>query len=207
MKTEQELRKMMKSKKYSGDITERDAAYIKEVEDGFKALYPDPVEFRIGFDESKIPDAIRNSRDNRLKQFISLREAVAAAKAKIADLVSLTDKVELAGSFAQISKHFLEIENLATILEVLKERVDKVAKLSDAANTAYQAAKAETHFCWKCRNLRMDRVGLLCYADKGGQSVPLEELKFCPDPSGKDFDQHAPFVRRESFEMPAHGAD
>ncbi|MCX6224492.1 MAG: hypothetical protein NTV01_07030 [Bacteroidia bacterium] len=40
MKTEEELRKMMKDKRYSGSINERDPEFIREVENGFKALFP-----------------------------------------------------------------------------------------------------------------------------------------------------------------------
>lgn len=207
MKTEQDLKKMMKSKKYSGPIDERDPAFIKEVEDGFAALHSAPGTFKLGIDETKVSESIRLERDNRLKQLFALRDAVTETQASIAKAVLLTEKIEMVGNLAEIRKHFLELEASATLIAILNDRKDKVSKQSAAANEAFAKALADTHFCAGCKNLRQDRMGLLCFLDRGGAAIPLEDLKSCPDPSGKDFDDGRPFIHRGAKVLPGQGVD
>ncbi|PKN69598.1 MAG: hypothetical protein CVU54_09700 [Deltaproteobacteria bacterium HGW-Deltaproteobacteria-12] len=188
MKTEQELRKMMKSKKYSGSIAERDPDFIREVEEGFKALYPDP-EVKLQVDETKIPEAIRNERDNRTTQFKNITAALHEAKAHFAALGALTDKVERSGSLPEIRRHWLELEDSRQYLEILSGRLSEVSNLSGAANEKFNAALEKTHPCNGCKNSRQDRLGKLCGLgwEVGKQAIPLEDLKTCPDPKqGRD---------------------
>ncbi|PKN67698.1 MAG: hypothetical protein CVU54_16035 [Deltaproteobacteria bacterium HGW-Deltaproteobacteria-12] len=185
MKTEKQLRAMMKDKRYSGSIEERDPDYIRDIELGFKALYPDePAEIKLQVDETKIPEAIRNERDNRKLQFVNLTAALHEAKAHFAALAALTDKVERSGSLAEIRRHWLEMEDSRQYLEILSGRLSEVSNLSGAANEKYNIALEATHPCQGCRNSRQDRLGRLCGLgwEVGKQAIPLEDLKACPDP-------------------------
>ncbi len=206
MKTEKELRKMMKDKKYSGTTSERDASFIKEVETGFKDLYPEPGALKLQVNEQKVSEGIRNEKDNRLTQLTTLRKTLEFTKAKIAELISLTDKLEQTGNVSQLQKHFLECENYTLLLEILHNRIDIVGKQSVAANAAYQGALSETHPCFGCRHCRQDRIGKLCGFDTGQQSIPLEELKACPDTIKDGFNNEIPFISRDKRDLPSLGA-
>ena len=201
MKSEKELRKMMKDDRYK-----KDASFIKEVEDGFKALYPEPGALKLQVNEAKVSEVIRDEKDNRLNQLINIRKTLEATKAKIVELTSLTDKLELAGNISGLQKHFIECENNSMILEILHDRLAIVGKQSAAANEAYQTALAETHPCMGCKFCRMDRIGKLCGFDTGEQAIPLEELKACPDTTGNGFDNEIPFISRKR-DLPSLGAD
>lgn len=155
-------------------------------------------------DETKIPDRIRIERNTRRDQKIILGQALHEENARYAELVSITDKIEQSGNISKILKHHDAFENSRVRIEILKNRVDTVSKLSAAANDAFLKALEETHPCCGCKLIRQELGRKYCVFgwENGAKPVLVEEVKDCPDPTGRDYDKKLPLIFRQSKPLP-----
>jgi hypothetical protein len=201
-KTVEELRKMMKDKRYSGDISERDAEFIREVENGFKALYP-LREYHL----DKVPEEIKGEYEARAEQLKTCRRALDETKAQISSLELSVDKVEQAGNLKKIRNHMLLLEETKLYSEILEGRLSVVSRLSAEANKRFREALEMTHDCHGCRWLLQQHQQTLCnYGyDQRKPARPTSEIEQCPDSSGQMLDRDRPIIRREAKELPRQG--
>ena len=189
MKTIEELRKLMKDKRYSGSITERDAEFIRMVEDGFKALFP----LRECHAE-KIPEVIRLEREAREAQLDTSRRAIEETKAQIATLEGTTEKIEQAGNLKKLRDHLMLLEQSKAYLDVLQGRAFMISQKAAEANQRYREALERTHDCYGCKHLVQERQIMLCNHgyDRGKPAIPTLEIEACPSPSGQQLDKDRP---------------
>ncbi|HUV51323.1 MAG TPA: hypothetical protein VMW78_09945 [Anaerolineae bacterium] len=199
MKTAEELRKMMKDKRYSGSNNERDASFIKEVEDGFVALNP----LREVHPE-RVSEAITSEYEARREQLSICGAAITEAKSQVNLLESQIDKIEQGGDLKKIRKHLLLLEETGLYLNILEGRKNVIGKLSAEANERYRQAVEVTHPCFGCKCFVNQNQKPSCIFKEGKPAVPTSQIDQCPDPAGQMLDKGRPIIGR-GRNLPSHG--
>lgn len=191
---------MMKNVKYSGAIHERDPDFIREIENGFKLLFP----LRECHPE-KIPEKIIAERDARVAQLAACRSAHEETKNQEVLLKSQTDKIEQTGDLRKIRKHLLLAEENKLYLDILEGRLVIITALSAEANKKYLEALMQSHDCSGCKWFLYQQQIPVCIFEPGKHAKPTAEIDRCPDPSGQMLDQGRPIIMREPGELPRQG--
>jgi len=199
MKTVEELRKLMKDKRYSGSISERDAEFIREIENGFKDLFP-LRECR----PEKVSPQITAEYETRRAQSVTCGAAIAETKAQINLLESQIDKIEQGGDLKKIRKHLLLREETGLYLNSLVDRKNVIGKLSATASEEYALAVERTHPCFGCKWFLSHQIPS-CIFKQGQPAVPTVEIDQCPDSSGQMLDRDRPIVGRGQKDLPPYG--
>jgi hypothetical protein len=185
MKTILELRRLMKDKRYSGAIQERDADFIREVEQGFKVLFP----LRECHPE-KVDELISSEKEARAAQLTVCYRAIQETDDQIASFGKLTDEIEQTQDLKKIRKHLLLLEETKLYHNILHGRLAVISALVALANSKYLEALELTHDCYGCRNLMKQQQAILCGAgwESGKQPRAAIEIDKCPDPTGQELD-------------------
>jgi hypothetical protein len=142
-------------------------------------------------DETRIPEAIRTEKNNRLIQVKNLQAALANIKLYISELSKMTDKIEQLENFDidLLKRHYVDLELSQNYKNNILGRLSEVQKHYALANERYNKALEESHICFGCRNFRTEHIlGKVCsYGwEDGDAPIPCDKILVCPEPTDKE---------------------